>query len=106
MFHRRRRQRKGEADAGLGALGGDVPDRRLGLKIQLGPAGSGEFRPPDSSQQNQPDCDTRALRSLGDLFDVGEEGGELLVIEGALARPLGSPRTKEQLNRELSTICR
>jgi hypothetical protein len=43
--------------------------------------------------------DTRALRPLGDLIDVGEERGELLVIEGALARSFGAPRAKEQLNR-------
>ena len=57
LFHRRRSQRDGETNAGLGSLGRDIPNRRLGLKIQLGPAGSGKFRSPDSSQQNQPDCD-------------------------------------------------
>jgi hypothetical protein len=68
------------------------------LKIHLGPAGSGEFRPPGSSQQNQPDRDTRPLRSLRHLIDVVEEAGKLLVIKGALARPFGASRTKEQLN--------
>jgi len=62
----------------LGSLGVDFPDRRLGLKIQLGPAGSGEFRPPDSGQENQPDCDARALRSLRESADKGSgHGGEI-----------------------------
>ena len=38
-------------------------------------------------------------RSLGDLVDVGEERGELFVIEGLLARPFGASRAKEQLHR-------
>lgn len=86
-------------DAGLGSLSGDVPDWCLGLKIQLGPVGSSEFRPSDSGQQNQLDRDTRAPCALGDLIDVGKEGDELLVIKGALARPFGASRAKEQLNR-------
>jgi hypothetical protein len=57
------------------------------------------FRSPDSGQENQPDCDTRALRSLGGFVDAGEEGGELFVIEGALARPFGASRANEQLHR-------
>ena len=78
----RLRQRHSEGNAGLGSLGGNVPDRCLGLEIQLGPASCGEFRSPDSGQENQADRDTRVPRSLGDLIYVGEEGGELCVIEG------------------------
>ena len=100
LLDRRRRQRHSEGNAGLGSLGGDVPDRRLGLKIQLGPTGSNEFRPPDSRQENQPDRDTRVPRSLGGLVNVDEEGGELFVIEGPLARPFGASRAKEQMRSE------
>ena len=32
-------------------------------------------------------------------MDVGEEGGELFVIEGSLSRPFGASRAKEQLYR-------
>jgi len=99
LFRGRPGQRYGKGDIGLGSPGGDFPGLRLGLKVQLGPSGSSKFRSPDSGQEDQPDCDTCALRSLGDLIDIGEEGVELLVIEGTLSRPFGASRTGELSGR-------
>ena len=80
LLERRRRQRHSEGNAGLGSLGGDFPDRCFGLEIQLGPAGSGEFRPPDSRQESQPDRNTRAPCSFGAraILPAPAEGGRLI----------------------------